>query len=631
MWLFNCSPFLKRVFKPLSLGSMIASGSAVISMMLVIVADVIFRGVFNISLQGSIEIVRVLLVIAVYGGMAYTVFAKAHIRVDILVDKLSKPVRLSLISAGNLLAIGVLVIISWKSFVEAQMLWGEHANSGSLKIPLAPFAFATGIFMALFVFAVLVDFLETLAEAVRSNTRSLHFLGPAIAASAVLFMFSMQPAIIPIKLGHGMTGMFCVLLLFALIFFGVHIGAAMAYITLLGMSYLIHPDAGRSLLSMTSQSVASNYIWSVIPLFAFLGLIAGSLGFSKDIYSTAYKWMGSLPGGLASATVTGCGAFAAIVGDSTSGVVTFSSIAYPEMKARGYDVKLMTGCICSGATLGILIPPSMGFVVYGILTEQSIGKLFMAGLLPGILEASALVLFIYFLCRRKPHLGPPGPTFSLKEKVISLRYAWHVLILFLLVIGGIYVGIFTPYEAAAVGVFSALLMGAVTGRLKFQNFTNGVIQASKMTAFLMFIFIYANALGQFLALTQVPVVLSNFVTGLEIPRYGTLIAIMILYVMLGCVMNVLPAMIITLPILFPTVIELGFNPIWFGVLLTITLEIGLLTPPIGMNVFAMSGIITDVPMYTIFRSVLPFWLVMLFVLFILILFPQISLFLPNLM
>lgn len=366
-------------------------------------------------------------------------------------------------------------------------------------------------------------------------------------------------------------------------------------------------------------------------MFAFLGLIASSIGFGKDIYGTAYKWLGHLPGGLAAATVAGCGAFAAIVGDSTTGVVTMSTISYPEMKARRYNVRLMTGCICAGGAIGILIPPSLGLLVYGIITEQSIGKLFLAGFLPGILETLAMILFIYVVCRRKPQLGPPGDATSFREKIRSLKNAWHVVTLFVLVLGGIYTGIFTPYEAAAIGSFTVIIIGVFTKRLNFKKFSNGLIEASKMTAMLMFIFVYANALGQFLTVSQIPVTLANFVIGLEVHRYGTLIAIFVLYFLLGCVMNVLPAMILTLPIIFPTIVGLGFDPIWFGVLVTITLEIGVLTPPIGMNVFAMSGIVKDVPIYTMFRGVLPFWVVMLFVLLILILFPQISLVLVNLM
>lgn len=631
MGLVDFSPTLRKMLRPFSSGSIIVSGGAVILMIGAIVSDVILRGVFNVSLSGTIEIVRVLMIIAVFGGMSYTALEKAHIRVDILINKFSEPVRLSLIAAADLLAIGVIAIITIETFIEAQTLWAEGATTGLLGIPFAPFAFATGVFLFFFALALLVDFLEVVREVISKNARGWNILVPAIAVSVGLLLLSLDPSILTIRLSPSITGILGLIFMFVLIFLGVHIGAAMAFITLLGLSYLITPEAGRTLLSMTSQSIASDYIWSVFPMFAFLGLIASSIGFGKDIYETAYKWLGHLPGGLAAATVAGCSAFAAIVGDSTTGVVTMSTVSYPEMKKRRYSEKLMTGCICAGGAIGILIPPSLGLLVYGIVTEQSIGKLFLAGLIPGILETLAMILYIYVACKRKPELGPPGEATPFREKIRSLKSAWHVIALFVLVIGGIYTGIFTPYEAAAVGSFAVIVIGLFTKRLNFKKFSNGVIEASKMTAMLLFIFVYANALGQFLTVSQIPVTLANFVIGLEVNRYGTLAAIIVLYLLLGCVMNVLPAMILTLPILFPTVVGLGFDPIWFGVIVTITLEIGVLTPPIGMNVFAMSGIVKDVPIYTMFKGVFPFWIVMLFVLLILILFPQISLFLGDLM
>jgi len=629
MRLVGFARLLKRILHPLSYGSILASGAAVLLMMVVIVADVVSRNVFNASLQGAIEVVRVLMIIAVFGGMSYTALDDAHVRVDFLIKKFSEPLRRSLIAAADLLAFGVIVIIAFETFIEAQTLLNEHANTGLLRIPLSPFAYATGVFLVFFAFALLTDFLESIGEIISSGTGVVKFLVPTVVIIAALFFLSLDPGVIPIRLSSGMTGLFCLIFMFVLIFLGVHIGAAMAFITLLGMSYLISPEAGTTLLSMTSQSIASDYIWSVFPLFTFLGIVASSVGFGKDVYETAYKWLGHLPGGLAAATVAGCGAFAAIVGDSTTGVVTMSAISYPEMKARNYNVRLMTGCICAGGALGILIPPSLGLLVYGILTEQSIGKLFLAALLPGILETGAIILYIYVICKRKPELGPPGNYSPFSEKLLSLKKAWHVVVLFVLVLGGIYTGIFTAYEAAAIGSFSVVAMGIITRRLSFKNFFDGVIGASKVTALILFIFVYANALGQLLAISQIPTTLANFITGLEISRYGTLFAIYVLYLLLGCVMNVIPAMILTLPILYPTIINLGFDPIWFGIIVTILLEVGVLTPPIGMNVFAMSGIIKEVPIYTIFRGVFPFWLVMISVLLILTLVPQISLVLVN--
>ncbi|MGB3222849.1 MAG: TRAP transporter large permease subunit [Desulforhopalus sp.] len=629
MWIVNFSKSIKKSLRALGFGSIVLSGSAILLMMFVIVADVISRNVFNASLQGAIEVVRVLMIVAVFGGMSYTALYGGHIRVDIFINKFSKPVKQSIIAVADLIAFVVIIIIAIGTFGEAQTLWQEQANTGLLRIPFAPFAYATGVFLIFFAMALLVDFLESIYEIILYDIRPLRYLVPAVVLVAGLFYVSLNPSVMPINMSSGITGIVCLLAMFALIFFGVHIGAAMAFVTLFGFSYLVSPEAGITLLSMTSQSIASDYIWSVFPLFAFLGILASNIGFGRDVYQTAYKWLGHLPGGLAIATVAGCGGFAAIVGDSTTGVVTMSAISYPEMKARNYDVRLSTGCICAGGALGILIPPSLGLLVYGIITEQSIGDLFLAALLPGLLETLALILYIYFICKRNPQLGPSGNYSTIREKFSSLKKSWHVMVLFLLVLGGIYSGVFSAYEAAAIGSVSVLLMGATTKRLSFKIFFYSVIEAAKMTSLILFIFVYANALGQLLAVSQVPVALANFITGLAINKYGTLCAIYILYLLLGCVMNVIPAMILTLPIIFPTIINLGFDPIWFGINVTILLEIGVLTPPIGINVFAMAGIIKEVPINTIFRGVFPFWIVMFLVLAVLTVFPQISLFLVH--
>jgi len=631
MWLTRSHQILRRILRPVSFGSMIISGVAVLLMICFIVLDVVIRGVFNVSFPGTIELVRVLMILAVFGGMSYAALENAHIRVDILVNLFSRPVKRAVIAAADLLAFCVVLLISIQTFIEARTLWAENANTGLLQIPFAPFALAASVFLLFFAFALLCDFLAAVADTVAEKTKGRFILFGAVVICIILFFASLEPSILPISFSPGIAGVLCLIFMFLLIFLGVHIGAAMAFITLFGFSYLVNPEAGRTLLSMTSISIASDYIWSVFPMFAFLGLIAASIGLGKDIYETAYKWLGHSPGGLASATVAGCSGLAAVVGDSTTGVVTMSAVAYPEMKARGYDEGLMTGCICAGGAIGILIPPSIGLLVYSIITEQSIGKLFLAGLLPGLLETLALVLYISIICKRKPHLGPPGDKTSFKDKILSLKHAWQVVLLFLLVIGGIYTGVFSAYEAAAVGAFTVMIIGIITQRLTFRNFFNGVIEATKMTSFLLFIFVYANALSQFLAISQIPVTLANFVIGLGIHKYGTLFAIIVLYILIGCVMNVLPAMILTLPILYPTVTNLGFDPIWFGVVVTITLEIGVLTPPIGMNVFAMSGIVKEVPIYRIFKGVTPFWLVMILVLLILTVFPQISLILVQLM
>jgi len=281
--------------------------------------------------------------------------------------------------------------------------------------------------------------------------------------------------------------------------------------------------------------------------------------------------------------------------------------------------------------LGLVIPPSLGFIVYGLITEQSIGRLFLAGFFPGILALICLILLVSVRCRINPALGPSGPKFSLPDRIVSVKDSWPVLLMFFLVMGGIWLGFFTPTEAGAIGVFSAIVIGVALRRFNFRGFVNSLVSGMRLTSIVFFIFVYATAFTQYLTVTQLPVVLAEFVSGLALPPYAILSIIMFVYLLLGCVMNALPALILTLPIVFPTVVALGFDPIWFGVLLVILVEIGQITPPIGMSVFAMKGVAREIPMYKIFAGVLPFWLVLLVVIVILTIFPQISLFLPNIM
>lgn len=631
MWLSNCAGRLRRGLEPVSRWSVIVGGLALLVMVFLITASVALRATIKFPIQGDIELVEVLLIIVAFAGMASTELAKQHIRVDVLVDRFSPTAKLAISTSANLVTLVIIAIISWQSVTQAQRLLLQHFETGILEIPLWPFALVTALFMGLFALVVLADFLESLSKLVASEG-SHKYLGliPGIVVILALFATAFWPGILPGQIEPTTFGLVALLLLFALIFLRVHIGAAMAMAALWGMSYLASRGAGLAAIGMVSQTVASDYNWSVVPLFTLVGLLVAAAAFSKDLYDTAYKWLGRLRGGLASATIAASAGFAAVVGSSVIGVVTLGTIALPEMRAYKYDDKLATGSICAGSTLGILIPPSMGFIVYGIVTEQSIGRLFIAGILPGILLASLLILSIYVRCRINPTLGPPGPATKLREKVVSLKNSWPVALLFLMVIGGIYAGIFTPTEAAGIGAFCSLAIGLAMRRISFKGFKDAVTGTMRMTAMLFFILIFSSAMIQFFAITRIPFLLGSFAAGLAVPPYVTLALILFIFLILGCLLPAIPVIILTMPIIFPVVTALGFDPVWFGVLMVIMVEIGVLTPPIGVNVFAMAGI-SDVPMYSIFRGVVPFWLVMLLAIAILAAFPQIALFLPGLM
>lgn len=426
----------------------------------------------------------------------------------------------------------------------------------------------------------------------------------------------------------GLIGIFCMMLLLIL---RMPIGLGLAVVGFLGFSLLSTGTAGFSMLAMVAYKTGASYTLSVIPLFILMGQFATHSRMGFELYQTVYRWIGALPGGLAMASIAACAGFAAISGSSMATAATLGMVALPEMKRYKYDDALATGCVAAGGTLGILIPPSTVMIIYGILTEQPIGTLFIAGILPGILLSGLFIMTIYLITRRNPSLGPPGPKFPLKEKIRSLKDTWGTFSLFFLIIGGLYAGWFTPTEAAGVGAGGALLITLIKRRLTRQTLTDTLVETTLTTGMIFMILIGANIFGYFLTVSQMPDQISTWMTGLGVNRYVVMAIICLIYIVLGCLMDGLASMILTLPIVYPLVTGLGFDPIWFGVVITVLMEMSLITPPVGMNVFIISGVSPDVPMHTIFRGILPFFLAMVVCLILLMIFPQIALYLPATM
>jgi len=426
-------------------------------------------------------------------------------------------------------------------------------------------------------------------------------------------------------------GIIGVIALFVFMLLGMPIGLSMGFIGFVGLFFIGGPEAALIRLGLTPFSSTNSYLISLLPLFTLMGEFASASGITRDAYYTGYKWIGHLPGGLAMATIGGCAAFAAVCGSSIATSATMGSAALPEMRHYKYNHSLATGSIAAGGTLGILIPPSMGFILYGLITEQSIGKLLISGILPGILLSILFMITISIWTKLVPTAGPGGPKWSWRERVIALRDVWAVLLLFLIVMGGIYSGVFTATEAAGVGTFCAFLIALARRKLTKENIITSFRATLRTTGMIFVLIICAQLFSYFVAASHLSAALAGFIGGLAIPPLGVLIAILILYVILGCIMEVFSAMLITMPILFPLSVTLGFDPIWFGVITVIMLEMGLITPPVGMNVFVIAGMARDVPMYSIFKGVWPFVIAMATCIVILIAFPQIALFLPNAM
>jgi len=424
----------------------------------------------------------------------------------------------------------------------------------------------------------------------------------------------------------GIIGIFFLFLLLAL---RMQIGFSMALVGFLGFTVLCSLEASFSIMGMVAFKTGTAYSLTVIPLFILMGQFANHSRMGMEIYETVYRWLGFLPGGLAMATTGACAGFAAISGSSLATAATMGMVALPEMKRFKYDDSLATGCIAAGGTLGILIPPSTVLIIYGILTEQPIATLFIAGVLPGLLLSGLFIATIYAMTKYKPSLGPPGPRFTMKEKIYSLKGTWSLLALFLLVIGGLYTGWFTPTEAAGVGAFGAFFITIIKGRLNRDNLRESLTETVKTTAMVFVILIGANIFGYFLTVSQIPDQLSTWIGELGLNRYVVMSMLIFAFIILGCFMEGLAIMVLTIPIVYPMVMEMGFDPIWFGIIITLTMEMSLITPPVGINVFIISGVAKDVPMYTIFRGILPFWFAMLACIILLLIFPHIALFLPT--
>lgn len=426
-----------------------------------------------------------------------------------------------------------------------------------------------------------------------------------------------------------LVGIFGLGLMFILMILRMPVGMAMLVIGFAGTWWLNGLRSATGVLVTETYSSASNYSLTVVPLFILMGNIASSAGYSRRLYEAAFAWVGRFRGGLASASILGCAAFAAVSGSSVATAVTIGKVALPEMKRYGYSDSLSTGAIAAGGTLGFLIPPSTGFVIYAILTEESIGQLFMAGILPGILLTSLFIAAIYLTTLINPASGPKGEAMPLKDSLLALRLAAPLLTVILVSIGGIYVGVFTPVEAAGIGAILVIGMAVVSRKITFQAFKESATETVRMTSMLYLIVIGASVLNPFLALTHLPESLGIAMSSLGLGPYGILLLVIASYLVLGMFMDGLAMLVVTIPIFYPLMTSLGFDPIWFGVVAVIVIEMGMITPPVGLNVFVVKGVAVDVPMTTIFRGVLPFWIAMGVCLLLIVIFPQIALFIPQ--
>ena len=612
--------------------AMLLGGIALVAAALLTMSDVSLRNLFSIVVPGGLELTGLLTILITLAALGVAELERTHVRVDVLLRVLPAWIRLPCEAGGHLLACGVMGLTAWQIGQQALYLNSNAIVTGVLALPEWPFVIAAGVAIALFGVALLANALSATAAVLRlRDARALTTLALWIILIVALAVLFSDPGMVKGLLTRPTLGLLAAVLCFGLIFLGVHVAAAMATGSLLGIAVIISSGASMMSLRTTAIDVVGDELWSVVPLFVWMGLIVVAAGFARDLYTAAYRWIGHLPGGLASASTVACAGLSSIVGDTLSGVYSMGSIALPEMRKYGYDMKLGTASIACAATIGVMIPPSIAFIVYGMITEVSIGKLFAAGVLPGLLFTVLLIGLITLRATLKPSLAPRGDKSSWADRMQASRSVWPVLLLMLLVLGGIYGGFVTPNEAAGLGVTGAIVIGAVMRRLSLSALIDTISQTLRLTAAIIVIFLFATVFSRFIAVSGLAQNLANWVLALDLGPYQIIAAIMGFYIVIGMFMNALPALVLTVPIFYPVAMAAGFDPIWFGVLVVIMVELGVVTPPIGVNVFAIAAVAPDVPMYDIFRGVLPFWLAYLLLVVLIVAFPAIALTLPGLM
>lgn len=425
----------------------------------------------------------------------------------------------------------------------------------------------------------------------------------------------------------GVIGLGLMLLLMCM---RMPLGASMILTGVAGFCYIMGSNQGLFVLSSSAYKMANSYMLTTLPLFVLMATFAANAGMSQDAFVSVNKWVGHLRGGLAMASAVACAVFAAVCGSGVATAATMCGVAYPEMRRHGYSDQLSLGIICSGGQLGFMIPPSIPFIIYAFLTEESVGSLFIAGIIPGILITILFIITILVIVRLDPSAAPAGPRYTWKERIVGLQPIWGIVALIVFVLAGIYSGFFTPTEAGALGAFGALLLGIFKKQLSWPKIIASLTETGNITAMIFLLIIGAQVFGAFMAISEVPFWIADYIGRLSLPPMLIVIAIMVIYVIIGFFMDIIGVMVLTVPIIYPLLTNLSIDPVWFGVLVVLTVMIGEISPPLGLVMFAVAGYVKE-PLEVVFRGVWPFFYAMLVALALLMAFPQITLWLPNMM
>ncbi|MCQ2444627.1 MAG: TRAP transporter large permease subunit [Mailhella sp.] len=591
---------------------------------ILIFTDVVCR-VFGHSVPGALEMQEVLLALTTFSFMALLQARDRHMSIDFIYLRLGEAARRWCDVAVSSCVLIILALLSFESFKAFLGKFGTQ--SMELYVPLEYYYWMPVAGLALttvvLVFQLLRDVVRGLSEG--------HFISVVlgIAFAAVLAYVPFWYRDCPYEVSNLVLGLIAFALLFLFLFMKMPIAWAMSIIGAMGMIAIArNVPAALAAVGTTPYTAAANYSLVALPLFVMMGCMILYSGISVDLFNSANKWIGHMPGGMGMAGVAGCTGFAAVCGDSLSTAVTMGAVSLPEMMRLKYSPALATGALAAGGTLGILIPPSAGFIIYGIVTEVSIGRLFMAGLVPGIMLAGMFMLYIYYMAVRHPEVAPRGPKYTLAEKVRSSLGLLPILGLFVLVLGSIVVGVCSPTEGGGIGAVGAFVYALFRGKVTRENLMASLRETGELTARIMGIMVGVSVLGYFFAATRLPFLLADFIVALPFNRYWVFAIIILIYVILGCMMNVIPMLMLTLPSIFPTVTALGFDPVWFGVVSVMVMEMGQITPPVGVVVFALAGVAKGIPIETIFKGIIPFVGLMIVAVILITIVPEIATWLP---
>jgi len=625
-----------------------------LALSLLTISDVILRAFFNAPVPGFFEVSELIIAVVITASFAAGLIQRNNLTVDFFRKPLGREAEAIFGAIGAFAILIFIAIIGWRFGIFAWTLQARNQITPIIHWPVAPFWWAATFLLAI---CVPVQLIVTLVDSYRAilifagrnraqapaaedgldivpnqhRRRRLKVIGKIAAVAAGvgliywLMVLSSDAEAMGALAGFGFLAMWLPML------FLIPIGVAMGFAGLTGAALLVGADPAMSILAIQSASFLSNLDLAVLPLFLMMGSFATAAGLSSDAYRFAQAVIGHRRGGLAMATIGGCAGFGAVTGSSLATAATIGRIALPQMRGRGYSAELATGSVAAGGTLGALIPPSGMMVIYAVLTESSIGAMFVAAVVPALLAVLLYMLTVSIFVRVAPGSASIAERAPLRERIIAVRGSWGVFVLFGVVMGGLYGGIFTATEAAAVGAGGAFLFALLRGKLKGGEFWRVLAEVAANTAMIYLLLFGAIIFAFFIGVTQLPQALVGFVEGLDVAPLVVILLILLLYLALGCVMDPVTTLLITVPVVAPLVASLGFDLIWWGIITVVVIEIGLITPPIGMNVFVIKAVAEDVPMATIFRGIMPFMTADLVKLLLLVLFPFLILWLPQTM